>query len=71
MLVAYYGFILMIGYAPGLLAVKLGDGVTSVGILAGLGLIFLTFAVTAFYVWYVNRHIAALADRIQAKAVLK
>ncbi len=71
MLVTYYGFILMVAYSPATLAQKTSDGVTSVGIWVGLGLIFITFAITAFNVWYVNRHITDLVSRIQAKAVTK
>lgn len=71
MLAAYYSFILMVAYAPHTLAQRAGDGVTSYGIIAGLALILLTFAITAFHVWYVNKNIAALVDRIQAKAVTK
>jgi len=71
MLAAYFSFILAVGYTPDLLATKLSDGVTSVGILLGLFLILLTFAITAFYVWYANKHLEDLVIRIQAKGQTK
>jgi len=71
MLTAYFSFILAVGYTPELLASKLSDGVTSLGILLGLGLILLTFAITAFYVWYANKYLEDLVIRIQAKGLSK
>src|ERR1700682_5360038 len=37
MLVIYYGFIMLVAFAKPLLAAKVGGGVTSVGIVMGLG----------------------------------
>lgn len=67
-LTAYYGFILAVAYYPDVLARPLADGVTSVGILAGLGLILLTFAVTAIFVWRTNATAAVLLAQIKEKA---
>lgn len=71
MLVGYFSFILAVAYAPGLLGTVLSDGVTTIGIWVGLGLIAMTWGVTAFYVWYANAHLEDLLNRIQAKAALR
>lgn len=68
MLAAYYAFVSLVAYDPGFLSTKLSDGITSLGILLGLGLIVLTLAVTAFYVWYANSHLETLVSKIQEKA---
>ncbi len=68
MLLAYYIFVLMVAYAPETLSIKLADGVTSVGIVMGLGLIILTFAITGIYVWYANSKLEDLIIKIQQKA---
>ncbi len=68
MFVAYFAFILLVAYDPSYLATPLADGVTSLGITLGLGLILLTFAVTALYTWYANAHIEDLIAEIQKKA---
>ncbi|MCD8563365.1 MAG: DUF485 domain-containing protein [Alphaproteobacteria bacterium] len=68
MLVAYYAFVLLVAYDPGFLSTKLSDGITSLGIVLGLGLIILTLAITTFYVWYANSHLENLISKIQEKA---
>ncbi len=68
-LTAYFSFILMVGYTPHLLAIRLGDGITSVGILAGLGLILLTIGMTAYYVWYANRYLEDLVATIHDRGL--
>lgn len=65
--VAYFVFILMVAYKPHLMGHPLGGSVT-VGIVYGLGLIFLTMGVTAWYVGYANRHLEPLLKAIQQKA---
>ena len=50
MLVIYYGFILMVAFAKPFLAAKVGGGVTSVGIVIGLGVIVSAFVLTGLYV---------------------
>ena len=69
MLVAYYAFILLVAYAPSVLSIRLADGVTSLGVLLGLGIIGVTLAITAFYVWYTNKHLEDLVSRIQEKVM--
>jgi uncharacterized membrane protein (DUF485 family) len=54
MLVIYFGFILLVAFAKPLLAMKVGDGVTSLGILLGLGVIIAAFVLTGVYVYRAN-----------------
>ena len=53
-LIIYYGFILMVAFAKPLLAAKVGSGVTSVGIVIGLGVIVSAFVLTGLYVQRAN-----------------
>lgn len=64
-LLAYFGFILVIAFKPALFGMSLAGGVTSVGIVAGLLLIFFVFAVTGFYVHYANKKLEPLTHKIQ------
>jgi uncharacterized membrane protein (DUF485 family) len=54
MLVIYFGFILLLAFAKPLLATKIGDGVTSLGIILGLGVIVSAFVLTGIYVQRAN-----------------
>ncbi|EGF93725.1 hypothetical protein ABI_21670 [Asticcacaulis biprosthecium C19] len=55
MLLAYYGFIILIAFDPQLLGMKVApDTVITWGIPAGLGLIFLSFLLTGIYVVRAN-----------------
>ena len=54
MLVIYFGFILLVAFAKPLLAMKIGGGVTSLGILLGLGVIIAAFVLTGIYVYRAN-----------------
>lgn len=55
MLIAYFGYILLIAFNKPFLATKLGEGlVTSIGIPMGLGVIVFTIAVTVIYVRRAN-----------------
>ena len=54
MLVIYFGFILLVAFAKPLLATKIGSGVTSTGIVLGLGVIVSAFVLTGIYVWRAN-----------------
>jgi uncharacterized membrane protein (DUF485 family) len=54
MLVIYYGFILLVAFAKPLMAVKVGGGATSVGIVLGLGVIIAAFLLTGIYVQRAN-----------------
>jgi uncharacterized membrane protein (DUF485 family) len=54
LLVIYFGFILLVAFAKPLLATKIGDGVTSLGIILGLGVILSAFVLTGIYVQRAN-----------------
>ena len=54
MLAIYLGFILLVAFAPGLMAVKVGAGVTSLGIVLGLVVIVSAFLLTGIYVQRAN-----------------
>ncbi|ACL59648.1 DUF485 domain-containing protein [Methylobacterium nodulans] len=54
MLGIYLGFILLVAFAKGFLALKIGAGVTSLGILLGLGVILAAFGLTGLYVQRAN-----------------
>lgn len=69
-LVAYYAFVLVMAFAPGLLARPLGDDtVVTVGIAAGLAVIGLSVALTGVYVWHANRSFDVLNSAIVGDAV--
>jgi uncharacterized membrane protein (DUF485 family) len=70
MLVVYYGFILLVAFNKPLLATRLGDGVTTVGMPLGLGVILFTVLITGIYVRRANREFDQLSDDLN-KAVLK
>jgi uncharacterized membrane protein (DUF485 family) len=70
MMIAYYGFILLVAFNKNFLSQKLGAGVMTVGIPLGFGVIVFTIVLTAYYVNRANREFDALSDAI-AKEVLK
>ena len=54
MLAIYFGFILLVAFAKPLMAMKVGGGVTSLGIVLGLGVIIVAFVLTGIYVAKAN-----------------
>ena len=70
MMIAYYGFILLVAFNKNFLSQKLGAGVMTLGIPVGFGIIVFTIVITAYYVNRANREFDALSDAI-AKEVLK
>lgn len=70
MMIAYYGFILLVAFNKNFLSQKLGAGVMTVGIPLGFGVIVFTIVLTAYYVNRANREFDVLSDAI-AKEVLK
>ena len=65
MLVIYVGFILLIAFAPGWLGTLLHPG-TSVtrGIPIGIGVIVISFVLTAVYVWRANGEFERLTNAV-------
>ncbi len=70
MMAVYYGFIVLVAFDKEFLAQRLGEGVMTVGIPIGLGVIVFTIAITAFYVRRANTEFDELSQAI-SKAVLK
>ena len=70
MMIAYYGFILLVAFNKSFLSQKLGTGVMTVGIPIGFGVIVFTIVITAYYVNRANREFDALSEAI-AKELLK
>ncbi len=67
-IMAYFALILIIAFAPQILGNPIGGGVTSIGIVLGLGIIFLCLVITGIYVTYANRVIEPLTRAIVQKA---
>lgn len=65
MLVVYYGFIVLVAFDKELLAKRLGEGVTTLGMPIGLGVILFTVIITAIYVQRANSRFDALTDKIR------
>ncbi len=55
MMATYFGFILVLAYAPHLLAVKIGEHMT-LGIPVGIMIIVLAFVLTGIYVFWANSY---------------
>ncbi len=68
MMVIYFGFILLVAFAPGFLGASLTGGVTTVGIVVGLLVIVAAFLLTAFYVVRANGAYDALTQDIVREA---
>ncbi|MDQ0036867.1 uncharacterized membrane protein (DUF485 family) [Variovorax boronicumulans] len=70
MLAVYYGFVLLVAFDKEFLARRLGDGVMTLGMPVGFGVILFTIAITAYYVRRANAEFDALSDAV-VKAVQK
>ncbi|RUR66331.1 DUF485 domain-containing protein [Variovorax sp. 375MFSha3.1] len=68
MLAAYYGFVLLVAFDKEFLARRIGDGVMTLGMPLGFGVIVFTVAITAYYVRRANAEFDALSDAV-VKAV--
>lgn len=64
-LAAFFGYILLIAFNKELLARPIGDGVTSLGIPIGIGIILLSIALTGLYVRVANRDYDTLERAIR------
>jgi uncharacterized membrane protein (DUF485 family) len=65
MLVVYFGFVLMVAFAPGVMATPV-FGTISLGFPLGLGVILCAIALTGFYVLRANDAFDTLTRRITA-----
>jgi uncharacterized membrane protein (DUF485 family) len=70
MLVVYYGFIVLVAFNKPLMATRLGEGVMTLGMPIGLGVILFTVIITAIYVRRTNNEFDRLSEEVN-KAVLK
>ncbi len=68
MIVVYFGFILLVAFAPGFLATSLTGGVTTIGIVVGLAVIVCAFVLTGVYVFRANSAFDALTLKIVQEA---
>jgi uncharacterized membrane protein (DUF485 family) len=67
MLVIYFGFILLIAFAPSLLGTPIGGGVMTVGIPIGLFVIVSAFVLTGIYVYRANSEFDPITREIKEK----
>lgn len=63
-LVIYFGFILLIAFAPTLLGRSLSGGVTTIGIPLGVGVIVAAFILTGIYVRRANSEFDTLTQQL-------
>lgn len=70
MMVVFFGFILLVAFNKPFLATRLGEGVTTIGMPIGLGVIIFTVVITAIYVRRANTEYDALTEQI-ARGALK
>ena len=68
MLTIYFGFIFIIAFAPSVLGIRIGNGVTTVGIPVGLLVIVSAFVLTGIYVRRANSEFDALTRQIIERA---
>ena len=68
MLAVYYGFVLLVAFDKEFLARRIGDGVMTLGMPVGFGVIVFTIAITGYYVRRANAEFDTLSDAV-VKAV--
>ena len=66
--ILYFGFILLVAFAPGLLGTPIGGSVITLGIPVGLFVIVAAFVLTGLYVRRANSEYDALVRRIVEEA---
>ena len=65
MLIVYYGYVVLIAFDKEFLAAQFGDGVTTLGIPVGFGVIIFTLIVTGIYVRRANGEFDELSEKIR------
>ena len=70
MMVVYYGFILLVAFNKPFLSQRMGEGVMTIGVPIGFGVIVFTIVITAIYVQRANKEFDDLTAEV-TKAVLK
>jgi uncharacterized membrane protein (DUF485 family) len=64
MMIVYYGFIMLVAFNKEFLSQRLGEGVMTVGIPVGFGVILFTIVITAIYVRRANSEFDDLSHAI-------
>lgn len=64
----YFALILTIAFNPDALGNPISNGVTSIGMVLGLGVILFCMLITGIYVYYANRVLEPLTRAIVTKA---
>jgi uncharacterized membrane protein (DUF485 family) len=67
MMVVYYGYIALIAFNKEFLSRPIGDGVTTIGVPIGMGVIVFTIVITGIYVRRANTEFDALTAEILAE----
>ncbi|CAG9172981.1 DUF485 domain-containing protein [Cupriavidus pinatubonensis] len=65
MLAIYFGFILLLAFAPATLGTPLGGGVMTLGIPIGVGIIVAAIVLTAVYVRRANTELDPINERLR------
>ncbi|MEO0974566.1 MAG: DUF485 domain-containing protein [Pseudomonadota bacterium] len=65
MLAIYFGFVLVVAFAPGLFATRLGGSVITLGIPVGLAVIISAFVLTGLYVSQANAEFDRLTRELR------
>jgi uncharacterized membrane protein (DUF485 family) len=69
MMVVYYGYIALIAWNKEFLGRPIGDGVTTIGVPIGMGVIVFTIVITGIYVRRANSEFDSLTKQILEKEV--
>lgn len=68
MMVVYYGFIMLVAFDKEFLAQRLGEGVMTLGIPIGFGVILFTIVITAIYIRRANKEFDELSESVVMEA---
>lgn len=69
MLIVYYGYIGLIAFDKAFLATPIGNGVTTLGMPIGLGVILFTVIITGIYVYRANTEFDAISQEVLEEAI--
>ena len=69
MLIVYYGFVMLVAFNKPYLSQRLGEGVTTVGMPIGFGVIVFTIVITGIYVRRANKEFDALSEEVAREAL--
>ncbi len=69
MMVVYYGYIALIAFNKPFLSQRIGDGVTTIGVPIGMGVIIFTIVITGIYVRRANTEFDDLTAQILKEEV--